>query len=176
MNWNAISATGEIIGAVGVVVSLIYLAFQVRSNTRAMLAQSARDAVAAMRDFNKSMVEDADLARIFRLGTEGMANLNEEERGRFGHILFNFFKTAEELHYQYIQGTLDPEIWNGWKGIISLLSTSPGFTEYWAMRSSFFTPSFRTEHDSWTDSGLERMDQLAKGVKRQGGQAEWNKS
>jgi len=176
MNWEAISATAEIIGAVGVIVSLIYLALQVRSNTRAMMAQSARDAVAAMRDFNKSMVEDAELARIFRLGTEGLSNLTEEERGRFGHILFNFFKTAEELHYQYIQETLDPEIWEGWKGIIALLSTSPGFREYWAMRSTFFTPAFRVEHDSWTDSGIERMNQLAKGVKRDGAKAEWMKS
>jgi hypothetical protein len=34
MNWEAIAATGELIGASAVVVSLIYLAAQIRQNTR----------------------------------------------------------------------------------------------------------------------------------------------
>ena len=166
MNWEAISSIGDIIGAIGVVISLIYLAMQIRQNTKAMKAQSAREAVAAMRDFNKSMVEDPEIARIFRVGAESINSLNEEERGRFGHILFNFFKTAEELHYQYLQGTLDPEIWFSWKQIVALYSTSPGFGEYWSMRSNFFTPAFRSEHDSWRDSGMDRSAHFAKGTKR----------
>ena len=169
MNWDAISAVGEIVGAIGVVISLAYLAIQVRHNTRAMMAQSAREAVAAMRDFNKSMVEDPAIARIFRLGAEDLASLNEDERGRFGHILFNFFKTAEELHYQYLQGTLDPEIWKSWKMIVALYATSPGFSEYWSMRRIFFTPAFQAERDSWKDSGIDRTDHFAKGVKRNQG-------
>ena len=167
MNWDTFSAISQIIGAIGVVISLAYLAIQVRDNTRVMMAQSAREAVAAMREFNQSMIDDAEIARIFRIGAENLANLNEDERGRFGHILFNFFKTAEELHYQYLQGTLDPEVWKSWKGIVSLYSTSPGFSEYWSMRRMFFTPAFCAEHDSWTDSGVDRTDQFAKGVRRQ---------
>ena len=137
MNWEAISAITDTIGAVGVVVSLIYLAMQIRHNTKAMMAQSAREAVAAMRDFNQSMIDDPEIARIFRMGAENLSSLNEDDRARFGHILFNFFKTAEELHYQYLQGTLDPEIWESWKGIVSLYATSPGFSEYWQMRKMF---------------------------------------
>jgi len=166
MNWEAISAIADLIGGVGVVVSLVYLAIQIRQNTRAMKAQSAREAVAAMRDFNKSMVEDTEIARIFRLGAENLADLTEEERGRFGHILFNFFKTAEELHYQYLHGSLDPEIWESWKGIIALYATSPGFDEYWKMREAFFTKAFREEHASWKDSGMERTAQIAKGIRQ----------
>lgn len=166
MNWEAISAIGEIIGALGVVISLVYLAIQIRHNTRAMMAQSAREAVAAMREFNKSMIDDQEISRIFRLGAENLQNLTEEERARFGHILFNFFKTAEELHYQYLHGTLDQEIWKSWKGIVSLYSTSPGFNEYWKMREMFFTPAFRAEHDSWTDPGADRTYHFAKGVRR----------
>ena len=166
MNWESISIAGEIIGAVGVIASLIYLAVQIRHNTRAMMAQSAREAVAAMREFNQAMINDPEISRIFRLGAENLADLNEGERARFGHILFNFFKTAEELHYQYLKGTLDPEIWESWKGIVSLYSTSPGFSEYWKMREIFFTTAFRAEHDSWKDPGADRTDQFAKGIRR----------
>jgi hypothetical protein len=34
MNWEAVSAIGQIVGAVGVIISVIYLALQVRSNAR----------------------------------------------------------------------------------------------------------------------------------------------
>ena len=34
MNWEAISAVGQIVGAAGVIISVIYLAQQVRSNAR----------------------------------------------------------------------------------------------------------------------------------------------
>jgi hypothetical protein len=166
MNWEAISAIGEIVGALGVIISLIYVAMQIRHNTRAMRAQSAREAVAAMRDFNKSMVEDPAIARIFRLGAEDLSSLNEDERGRFGHIMFNFYKTAEELHYQYLQGTLDPEIWKSWRTIVALYAMSPGFSEYWSMREPIFTPAFRAERDTWKDEGIDRTAHFAKGIRR----------
>ena len=41
MNWEAISAIGQIVGAIGVVVSLIYVATEVRNSARASEIQSA---------------------------------------------------------------------------------------------------------------------------------------
>ena len=35
MNWVAIGAVGELLGALGVIATLGYLAFQIRKNTRA---------------------------------------------------------------------------------------------------------------------------------------------
>lgn len=36
MNWEAISATGEVVGATAVILTLIYLSIQVRQNTKSM--------------------------------------------------------------------------------------------------------------------------------------------
>lgn len=44
MSWEAVGAMGEWIGALGVVISIVFLASQVRSNTRALRAQAAYDA------------------------------------------------------------------------------------------------------------------------------------
>ena len=40
MNWDAIGAVGEIIGAIGVILTLFYLAFQIRQNTKAVKGQT----------------------------------------------------------------------------------------------------------------------------------------
>ena len=40
MNWEAISTIAEVVGAVGVILTLGYLAYQVKENTGALSAQS----------------------------------------------------------------------------------------------------------------------------------------
>ena len=45
MNWDAIGAIGEIIGAAGVISTLIYLAIQIRQNTTAMNRATVRQAL-----------------------------------------------------------------------------------------------------------------------------------
>ena len=42
MNWEAAGAIGEIIGALAVFLTLIYLALQIRQNTKAVRASRAR--------------------------------------------------------------------------------------------------------------------------------------
>ena len=44
MNWQAIGAVGELVGALAVVVSLIYLAIQIRQNSK-LLRSAAQDSV-----------------------------------------------------------------------------------------------------------------------------------
>ncbi|MEZ5570378.1 MAG: hypothetical protein R3E64_00015 [Halioglobus sp.] len=51
MNWDAIGAIGEIIGAVAVLVTLIYLALQVRQTRKMLLAESIRATRAERREF-----------------------------------------------------------------------------------------------------------------------------
>ena len=53
MNWEAIGATGEIIGAVGVIVTLVYLAIQIRQNTASLKSstlQARLEASAGLHD------------------------------------------------------------------------------------------------------------------------------
>lgn len=166
MRWESFATLSQVIGSLAVVGSLVYLALQVRHSTRAIRAESARAAVAAMRDFNRSMVENAAVARIFRVGAESLSNLSDDERAQFGHLLFSFYKNAEELHYQFCRGTLAADVWRTWRTVLAVYATSPGFQEYWSKRSVLFTPAFRAECESWKDPGLDRSDHFARGVSR----------
>ena len=56
MNWDAIGAVGEILGAIAVVVSIGYLSIQIRSNTRAMKASGGFDATHSWADINQAAV------------------------------------------------------------------------------------------------------------------------
>ena len=142
MNWPAIGALGDLIGAVAVVVSLIYLAIQVRQNTNAMRAETAREVVASMRTNNTTVICDPELFRIFSTLTENPGQLPAEERGRATHLLFNHFRSIEDAHHQYTKGNLDEDIWAGWSRTFSDYINSPGWREYWDLRRDYFSSTF----------------------------------
>ncbi len=152
MNWGAAGAIGEIVGALAVVISLVYLAIQVRQNTAAIATQAARDALAAVREFNQHLMVNPPMARIWRIGQEDPSTLSESELDQFVHIVFTFLKTAEAVHAQSIKGTLDAETWRAWERAFMTWAKSPGFAAYWSVRKGLFTPAFQALCDSWPKS------------------------
>jgi len=154
MNWEAVGAIGEIAGAGAVVVSLAYLAIQVRHNTRAMRRSSSSDAVASFRDFLGQIAHDPDTARIFRKGLESLDSLNEEDLARCWVLLYIMFKTFDDLHYQHRLGLMDPEVWKSYEFFAKGYLTGPGARQYWRERRSAFTRPFQ----EWVDSITPNAD------------------
>ena len=67
MNWEAVGALGEWIGASAVVISIVFLAQQVRSNTRAVKARAAYDANIGWAELNERLAQ----AILFDTNTPG---------------------------------------------------------------------------------------------------------
>jgi hypothetical protein len=65
MDWDAIGATGEIIGALAVVVTLLYLARQTRVSGKASISASRSASAVAMSELDRDIARDPELARIF---------------------------------------------------------------------------------------------------------------
>ena len=89
MNWDAIAAVGELVGAVGVVVSLLYLASQVRQNTLTMRATSAASAAQSMREIIGPFLVDPSRSGLVARGFEDPDSLSGDEKAYFVNISFN---------------------------------------------------------------------------------------
>jgi hypothetical protein len=157
VNWDALGAIAELVGATAVVASLAYVGVQIRHNTRASQAATTSDAASTIRDWLGSVVADPELSRIFGTGIEGMARLESEDQRRFVFMIFNFLKATEDLHFQAERGLMDPELWNGWHYMIGGYLTTPGIQEYWRMRRQGFSPAFQRYVD-----GLQPDDSFMK--------------
>jgi len=81
VNWEAISAIGQIVGAIAVVISLIYLATEVRSNARATRRTAMRSTLDALNRFAQQITGHADLAELRSRGFHDYESL--EGRGSF---------------------------------------------------------------------------------------------
>ena len=64
MGWEAIGAIGETVGAVAVVMTLLYLARQTRVNARAVAGSSAREVWLALSEWNREVARDENLNKI----------------------------------------------------------------------------------------------------------------
>lgn len=135
MNWDAIGAIGEILGAVAVVVSIGYLSFQVRSNTRAMRASAGFDATHSWADMNQSAIgwsPEMKSNMVKSMSPESSwSDFTSEERFDLTIAHRALFQKLEGQYFLYRYGFLDQGIWNqrgAWA--VSLVSL-PFYKEWW---------------------------------------------
>ena len=68
MNWDAIGAVGEMLGAIGVIVTLVYLARKIQQNSR----QPKGASLIAVHEYQRSLSEELNSNReLFRMAIRG---------------------------------------------------------------------------------------------------------
>ena len=88
MNWDALGAIGELVGALAVIVTLIYIAAQVRENTKSLKGFSVDSALNASLNVTSDLTGDAELGQLWASGMEAWDGLDERERTRLIFLLF----------------------------------------------------------------------------------------
>lgn len=142
MNWDAIGAIGEIIGALAVVLSVGYLAVQIRTGSAA-LSTTLRDSVfASLAQWNYQLTSDPELAWMFHRGLNDFNTLDEKERPRFMHIIYGFFKVFENIYLHYLEGSLGADTWLQNKEIVHAYYATPGAQFYINSRRATFDERF----------------------------------
>ena len=155
MNWDALGAIGEVVGAIGVIATLGYLAVQIRQNTGSIRASSFQEAVRDMAAASDVLASNADLARIWRTGQRDFDALNPEERQRFAAYALGLFRRLENVFYQTEHGVLDSAFWNGTLNTARTMLSQPGFAAWWARAHDLFSPAFC----EYVDRELTRDDE-----------------
>ena len=136
---------GEFIGSIAVLVTLGYLAIQVRQNTRAeensALDMSLRNLMAV----RQSTFEDAEMSALAYKGLRDPESLSEVERYRF-RLWFN--NVLMSLWHVYAQSSsLRDNLWESQKPALVRTITSPGGKAFWDSYRNEFEPSFSAEVD-----------------------------
>ena len=144
MNWDAIGAIGEIIGAVAVVATLLYLSAQIRQSNRATKSASIQEAATAMNELNGWVVGDESLARIYRVGLANYADLNEDEAVRFSLLMLSAFHVFETIFLQNRVGTIESSVWDAETRSLRAMVAQAGCAHWWQQNPYAFTQEFRS--------------------------------
>src|SRR5947207_4990985 len=143
MNWDAINAVSQLVSSIAVVLSVLYLGLQVHRSTRVAKLATQDAAAAALRDVTKPLMENAELERIWRVGLEDIGALSVEERARFFHATYQFLKAFETIHFHYVYGLMDRQLFEGWHGLLRHYIVAPGMAHYVELRPEVFSERFR---------------------------------
>lgn len=113
INWSALSTIAELIGAAGVVVSLVYVATEIQQNTRqveeANRIQRLAQLDAAFENFSRIRLlsaESAEVTRIWLDGIEDPGGLDSIERARFESLLGEMLNASQVLYARVEEGLL----------------------------------------------------------------------
>ncbi len=165
MNWEAIGAIGELLGAIAVVISLVYVASQVKSGTRALKTTTRDSAFHSLQEWNYSVLSEPDLAWIFQRGMAEPHVLDERQQARFVHLMYGFLKLYENIYLHVLDGSVGAEAWEHNKEVLAAFANQPGTQRYWNGRRPIFDPRFADWFDSLeAPDGVMVIDQLAKSL------------
>ena len=78
MNWEFISVIAEVVSARAVVVTLMFLAIEVRNNRRATEAASVDAQSSGINDLNSLLVSDPEFAKVWNVGMADPEKLDEQ--------------------------------------------------------------------------------------------------
>lgn len=142
MNWEAVGASGELIGAMAVVVSVLYLAYQVRAQVQESRLGAMDEVSDAFREGITATFLDEGLAELFIQGKDGVEGLSEAQRIRFIAMVQRNYRVWENAFYQYRSGRLDEMLWASINRQYAALLSWPGFQWVWSIRRDYFTADF----------------------------------
>jgi hypothetical protein len=142
MNWEMIGAVGEILGALGVLASLIYLGTQIRSNTHSLQAASLQSVLDGPRDnFFKQISTSDETSLIFIKGLKSLDLLEENENLRFWCLMIEHCFQAQQAMQLYERGLLEKVDYEAWVQWAASLLRTPGGAEMWKQISLVITPT-----------------------------------
>jgi hypothetical protein len=158
MNWDALGAIGELVGATAVVLTLGYLAVQIRQSSKSSRQQSYNDLVTRRSDIYNKMVESDDFTTLAIAGMRG-DSMNEIEAQRFTAWMLNYVSHIQDVYLQHRNGVVEKPVWLAERQFLAVLMGLPGCVEWWQAATQYFLPDFITEVATLEPIPVVVMDQ-----------------
>ncbi len=106
MNWDAVGAIAESAGALGVIVSLIYLALQVRQNTKQVRLSRFQETSSTLQDGFAPIYHPGN-PEIWHKGHHRPDELEEQEAHTFRLFMARQLYNVQNIVYQHEHGLID---------------------------------------------------------------------
>ena len=141
MNWEAIGATAEIFGVVAILVSLIYVAIQIRQSNNVARADAERAVLENWRQALDSLVVDTPTTDAFLRGLADFDSLTPVEKTRLSYKLIELNAVHHTMELMGKKGLVDDTLVQLTENVMFSYILTPGGRRWWAMNGPFL-PNF----------------------------------
>jgi hypothetical protein len=156
MSLEQAAFVAQIISALAIIASLIFVGFQLKKATSAIRATSSQAHSALYTDLVRSIIDNREFARAWSIGMSDPKALKEEEWVQFVAYASALFRLYESSRVQWLNGRLDDEHWNTVERQAADFGHLPGLHLAWKLRGHWFSPEFRAWFDGLAGEGVPR--------------------
>jgi hypothetical protein len=153
MTLETMVAISQLVAAIGVILSLLFLALQLRQNTKAIRSASIQNIVQSMSETAQTGVENQHLVPIMLKANAGLETLSEEDRARLHFWFVMAIRRFEGVYFQRTLGLVDPAVIDGFeRSNLSILASKSGRV-WWSKGKEIFNSQFV----SYVDAQLSKV-------------------
>ena len=142
MNWEMLAAIGQLAAVCIGIPSLIYLAVQIREQTRERRQSAVNALTVQWGDLTRALHEDGEFAAIHLRGVQSFDDLDAVSKLRFSAFQNRFFKNFEGMYYSRCAGILTAELWDEIERTMSDFLAYDGVQQWWQTRKHWHTEAF----------------------------------
>ena len=144
MNWEMISALGQLVAAIGVIPSLIYLAVQIRGQNKERRRAGINILTAQWSELVRSAQDSREFAVLFLRGVRSFHDLDAPDKLRFTAFFTRYTRNCEGMFIYYRDGALERSLWDEVERAMCDYFAYQGVREWWATRKHWLTDEFRS--------------------------------
>jgi hypothetical protein len=142
MNWEMLAALGQLAAVFIGIPSLIYLAVQIRAQTKERRQSAVNVLTAQWGDLTCALHDSAELSAIFLRGVQSFADLDPVSKLRFSAFFNRFFNHFEAMYFSHGDGILTASSWGKIERTLSDFIAYPGIQQWWETRRHWHTEEF----------------------------------
>lgn len=152
------ASVAEVVGAVAIVISLIYVGIQVSDSTRAVRSATANETSAAISSWYANVGSDQQATQVFLHGITAPESLTSEEMAQYIYLLHGLMLEYQTAYYLAQEQTLDEQLQESLTNTLAGVREQPGFKLYWGQRRDLFQPDFRAYVDDLLAAGTTNLN------------------
>ncbi len=151
MNWDALGAMGELFGALAVVLTLGYLAVQVKQNSQGMKVAAKLDVEKDYNEYTSMLLQNSEL---LELQLKGMSNqeLNAVEQVKYSLLMQKATRLFSSMYYQYQTQDFSEDEWHESQRLMRWFTFAPGYRSWWKQNNKNYRSAFRNYLDGLFES------------------------
>jgi hypothetical protein len=140
MNWEAIGVVAEVISATAVVISLIYLALQIRLQGRQAAADNLQSNVDRWIGALTTAMRSEEDADFLRHALRDYSTLSPPQKARLHTFMLDLVSPYQAMHAKHESGLLDARLWGTIRKAMAAWITCPGMLGLWEEAKFAYPP------------------------------------
>ncbi len=142
MNWQMLTAIGQLATVFIGVPSIIYFAIQLREQNRERRQAAVNALTVQWGDLTKALHENPEFSALYLRGVHSFHDLDAVSKLRFSAFQNRFFKNFEGMYYSRREGILTSELWDEIDRTMSDFLAYDGIQQWWETRKHWHTEAF----------------------------------